>query len=57
VGLRGPAERLGDKIVSPWGRILTVAELVTITAEHEEEHATVVQDLRKAKYIRGETRT
>ena len=52
-----PAERLGDKIVSPWGPITTVARLVTIMADHEEEHAAVVQELRKTKHIQGEIRT
>ncbi len=46
-----PAERLGDKLVSPWGPIMSVARLVAIMADHEEEHASVVQELRKGKHI------
>jgi hypothetical protein len=52
-----PAERLGDMIVSPWGPVMTVARLVAIIAYHEVEHAVVVQELRKANHIQGETRT
>ncbi len=52
-----PAERLGDKIVSPWGPITTVARLIAIIADHEEEHAVVVQELKQAKPIQGEIRT
>ena len=42
-----PAEKLGDQIVSPWGEILTVAQLIAIMVDHEEEHAEVVQERRK----------
>ncbi len=56
-----PAERLGDKIVAPWGPIATVAELIAVMVDHEEEHAAIVQESikesRKAKPIQGETRT
>ena len=37
-----PEEKLGDLIVSPWGKTLTVANLVRIMAEHEEEHALAI---------------
>ena len=52
-----PAERLGDKLVSTWGPIMTVARLVAIMADHEEEHAAVVHELGKGKHIQGEIRT
>jgi hypothetical protein len=34
-----PAEKLGEKLVFPWGPKGTVARLVTIIAGHEQEHA------------------
>jgi hypothetical protein len=42
-----PDEKLNDTIVSPWGQPLTVAELVKIMADHEEEHAEAIQELVK----------
>jgi hypothetical protein len=36
-------EKLGAAIVSPWGPSMTVAELITVMTEHEEEHAEVIR--------------
>jgi hypothetical protein len=41
-----PSENLEMKIVTPWGRSTTVARLVAIMAEHEEEHAADVHARR-----------
>jgi DinB superfamily len=40
-----PEEKLSEKIVSPWGPTFTVARLVQIMADHEEEHAMAIQEL------------
>ena len=40
-----PPEKLADPILSPWGPMLTVIELVKIMADHEEEHAEAIQAL------------
>ena len=40
-----PAEKLAEKLVLPWGRKGTVAGIVAIMAEHEEEHARELQAL------------
>jgi hypothetical protein len=38
-----PARMLEDRITSPWGSMVSVAELITIMTEHEEEHAEVIE--------------
>jgi hypothetical protein len=43
-----PLEQLSDRIVSPWGPMLSVEELICIMIEHEEEHADVLEERRKA---------
>ena len=43
-----PPEQLNDRVVSPWGTMLSVEELVSIMIEHEEEHAEVLEERRKA---------
>jgi hypothetical protein len=45
-----PEEQLADMIVSPWGQTLSVAQLVQIMAEHEEEHAVAIQERVDAGY-------
>lgn len=44
-----PPEQLKDRIVSPWGPMLNVEQLIRIMIEHEEEHAEVLEERRKAK--------
>jgi uncharacterized protein (DUF2336 family) len=36
---------LDDPILSPWGPMLTVIDLVKIMADHEQEHAEAIQEL------------
>jgi hypothetical protein len=36
-------EKLGTIIVSPWGDSMTIAHLLNIMIEHEEEHAEVIR--------------
>jgi hypothetical protein len=36
-------ENLEATIVSPWGPSMTVAELINVMTEHEEEHAEVIR--------------
>jgi hypothetical protein len=40
-----PPEKLEDPILSPWGQILTIVELVKVMADHEEEHAEAIEKL------------
>jgi hypothetical protein len=40
-----PPEKLAQPLVFAWGSTGTVAELVAIFAEHEEEHAEEIQNL------------
>ena len=42
-----PLEQLSDRIVSPWGPMLSVERLIRIMVEHEEEHAEVLEERRK----------
>jgi len=44
-------EKLGATIVSPWGPSMTVAELITVMTEHEEEHA---EDIRARQANSGQ---
>ena len=37
-----PPEKLEEQILSPWGPMLTVAQLIQIMSEHEEEHAEAI---------------
>jgi hypothetical protein len=41
-----PAEKLGEKLVFPWGSKGTVARVVAVMADHEEEHARELEALR-----------
>ena len=36
-------EKLAMKIVSPWGDTLTVAEIINVMTEHEQEHAHAIR--------------
>jgi hypothetical protein len=47
-----PPEKFGERFVFPWGPTGTIAELVAIFAEHEEEHAEEIRKLMTAN--RGE---
>jgi hypothetical protein len=40
-----PEEKLNVPVTSPWGDTHTVAQLVKIMADHEEEHAVAIHDL------------
>jgi len=44
-----PDELVPKRVVSPWGAIMPVATLIQIMIDHEEEHAEVVEERRKAK--------
>lgn len=44
-----PPEQLKDRIVSPWGPMLSVEQLIRIMIEHEEEHAEVLEERRKVQ--------
>lgn len=41
-----PPEKLEATIVSPWGPSMTVAQLITVMTDHEEEHAVHIQAQR-----------
>jgi hypothetical protein len=43
-----PSEQLSDRIVSPWGPMLSLEELIRTMIEHEEEHAAILEEQRKA---------
>jgi len=40
-----PAERFAERLLYPWGRSGTIARLVAILADHEEEHAEEIRQL------------
>jgi hypothetical protein len=42
-----PDEKLSATIVSPWGPHVTIADLIAIMSEHEEEHAHVIRTRRE----------
>jgi len=42
-----PLEKFKEPLLFPWGETGTVAQLVTIFASHEEEHAREIQEIKK----------